>query len=131
VKTRILLMVHALERESRYTEQQQSETKTNFLGNLNEPSPERAPGYRGKGLRPDVSGRHPSPKRASGNCAVWIKARWLQQAGLPDFTNWRFITLTVANRKSTPMAAYLLGYDRMRRFLARFREASGRRFLWF
>jgi hypothetical protein len=29
------------------------------------------------------------------------------------------------------MAAYLLGYDRMRRFLARFREASGRRFLWF
>jgi len=53
VKTRILLMVHALERESRYTEQQQSETKTNFLGNLNEPSPERAPGYRGKGLRPD------------------------------------------------------------------------------
>ena len=84
VKTRILLMVHALERESRYTEQQQSETKTNFLGNLNEPSPERAPGYRGKGLRPDGRGRHPSPKRASGNCAVRIIEKTVNQSVLPD-----------------------------------------------
>jgi len=46
-----------------------------------EPSPERAPGYRGKGLRPDISGRHPSPKRASGNCAVRIKMRFLMLMG--------------------------------------------------
>jgi len=35
--------------------------------------PEQAPGYHGKGLRPNVSGRHPSPKQASGNCAVRMR----------------------------------------------------------
>jgi len=59
-----------------------------------------------------------------------IKARRLQRAGLPDFTNWRFITLTVANRSISPLTAYLIGNDKMRRFLARFREAIGRSFLW-
>jgi len=59
-----------------------------------------------------------------------IKARRLQQAGLPDFTNWRFVTVTVANRNISPADAYQLGNDRMRRFLARIRKALGRRFLW-
>lgn len=59
-----------------------------------------------------------------------LKLRRLQQAGLPDFTNWRFVTVTVANRMISPLAAYHLGNQRMRRFLARFRKAIGRPFLW-
>lgn len=59
-----------------------------------------------------------------------IKARRLQKAGLPDFTNWRFITLTAANRAISPQAAYQTGKDRMRRFLARFRQALGYSFRW-
>src|SRR4051812_48304130 len=51
-----------------------------------------------------------------------LKARRLQDAGLPDFTNWRFITVTVANRKISPLAAYNVGKERMRRFLARIRK---------
>jgi len=43
------------------------------------PPRSKAPGYRGKGFRPDVSGRHQSPKRASGNCAVRIK--WIPRNG--------------------------------------------------
>ena len=39
----------------------------------NEPSSGQAPRYRGKGLRPDVSGRHPSSQQAARNCAVPIK----------------------------------------------------------
>ncbi len=59
-----------------------------------------------------------------------IKARRLQQAGLPSFKNWRFVTLTMATRSMSPLAAYLLGKSRIRRFLARFRKAIGRNFLW-
>lgn len=59
-----------------------------------------------------------------------IKARRLQRAGLPDFKNWRFVTLTMATRSLSPLAAYLHGKDRLRRFLARFRKAIGRRFVW-
>jgi hypothetical protein len=55
------------------------ETQTSGLPVTNEPSPKQAPGYRGKGFRPDVSGRHQSPKRASGNCAVRIK--WIPRNG--------------------------------------------------
>lgn len=59
-----------------------------------------------------------------------LKARRLQQAGLPNFTNWRFITLTVAIRGVPPAVAYQRGKDRMRRFLARVRKAIGRAFRW-
>lgn len=59
-----------------------------------------------------------------------IKARRLQRAGLPSFENWRFVTLTMATRSISPLAAYNRGKGRMRRFLARFRKAIGRRFKW-
>jgi hypothetical protein len=59
-----------------------------------------------------------------------IKARRLERAGLPDFKNWRFITVTVASRAISPLVAYNLGKGRMRRFLARFRRAIGRSFRW-
>jgi len=39
----------------------------NLLRKLDEPSPEQAPGYHRKGLRPDVSGRQPSLQQAAGN----------------------------------------------------------------
>ena len=58
-----------------------------------------------------------------------LKARRLEQAGIPDMRNWRFVTLTVADRSVSPLAIYLRGKDRMRRFLARLREAIGE-FLW-
>ncbi len=59
-----------------------------------------------------------------------LKARRLRDAGLPDFTNWRFITVTVASRRISPLAAYDLGKQRMRRFLARVRVALGKVFRW-
>jgi len=59
-----------------------------------------------------------------------IKARRLQRAGLPDFTNWRFLTVTVASRSLAPKKSYELGKSRMRRFLARVRKALGKRFRW-
>jgi hypothetical protein len=58
------------------------------------------------------------------------KERRLRKAGLPDFANWRFLTLTIADRTVSPLQAYLLGKNRIRRFLARLRTALGRRFLW-
>jgi hypothetical protein len=59
-----------------------------------------------------------------------LKAARLQRSGLPDMTNWRFITLTVATRAISPAEAYKRGKERIRRFLARFRDAIGRSFLW-
>lgn len=59
-----------------------------------------------------------------------LKAARLQRMGLPDMTNWRFVTLTVATRSISPEAAYVLGKARLRRFLARFRKAIGRTFKW-
>lgn len=59
-----------------------------------------------------------------------LKARRLQQAGIPDLTNWRFITLTIAGHSRPPLEAYYRGKDQIRRFLARFRRAIGRDFKW-
>ena len=59
-----------------------------------------------------------------------IKAKRLQQAGIPDLSNWRFITLTLAIRHLSPWEAYQKGKQRIRRFLAKFRSAVGGRFLW-
>jgi len=59
-----------------------------------------------------------------------IKKRRLQLSGIPTLKNWRFFTLTIALRNITPTEAYERGSDRMRRFLARFRKAIGREFLW-
>jgi len=58
------------------------------------------------------------------------KLRRLQRAGLPDFRNWRFMTLTMANHSGHPFDAYTRGKDRLRRFLARFRRAVGYSFRW-
>ena len=58
------------------------------------------------------------------------KERRLIRAGLPDFTNWRFLTLTMANREILPQGAYAKGKERIRRFLAQIRKALGREFLW-
>lgn len=58
------------------------------------------------------------------------KLRRLQRAGLPDFQNWRFVTLTMANHSGHPWSAYVRGKERLRRFLARFRRAIGRAFRW-
>ena len=54
------------------------------------------------------------------------KERRLQNAGLPDFSNWRFVTLTIADRTISPYDAYTKGKDHIRRFLARLRGALGR-----
>lgn len=59
-----------------------------------------------------------------------LKARRLQQAGLPNFRDWRFLTVTVASRRISPREAYEIGKERMRRFLARLRKALGRVFRW-
>lgn len=59
-----------------------------------------------------------------------LKARRLERSGLPDMTNWRFITLTVATRRISAAEAYELGKERMRRFLARLRRAIGHPFKW-
>ena len=59
-----------------------------------------------------------------------LKLRRLQRAGLPDFRNWRFLTLTMAHHAGHPRDAYTRGKDRLRRFLARFRKAIGRSFRW-
>ena len=59
-----------------------------------------------------------------------LKARRLERAGLPNMTNWRFITFTVATRAISAQDAYNRGKDRLRRFLARFRQAIGRPFKW-
>ncbi|MDQ5979434.1 MAG: hypothetical protein QG602_2408 [Verrucomicrobiota bacterium] len=61
---------------------------------------------------------------------AYLKARRLQRSGLPDMTNWRFVTLTVAVRNISREEAYLRGKDRLRRFFARFRAAIGREFKW-
>src|ERR1700690_784576 len=54
----------------------------------------------------------------------------LRKAGLPNFASWRFVTLTIANRKISAQEAYVKGKDRIRRFLACFRAALGSSFLW-
>jgi hypothetical protein len=59
-----------------------------------------------------------------------LKLRRLRRAGLPDFKNWRFMTLTMANHTGHPWDAYVRGKDRLRRFLARFRTALGHSFRW-
>ena len=58
------------------------------------------------------------------------KARRLERAGLPNFAKWLFITLTIAIRSKTPLDAYNLGKQRIRRFLARVRVALGQSFRW-
>lgn len=58
------------------------------------------------------------------------KYRRLMKAGLPNFKNWRFITLTMYARNLSPIVAYERGKDRIRRFLARMRVCLGRPFKW-
>ena len=74
--------------------------------------------------------RHYTPESWFTAEGARLKARRLQRAGLPDMTNWRFVTLTVASRTISPEQAYQLGKARLRRFLARFRQAIGHEFKW-
>lgn len=74
--------------------------------------------------------RHYTPETWFTAEGARLKARRLQQMGLPDMTNWRFVTLTVATRAISEEEAYKRGKDRLRRFLARFRAAIGKDYLW-
>lgn len=58
-----------------------------------------------------------------------LKLRRLKRKGLPNMTNWRFVTVTIADRSISPMQAHALGCDRMRRFFAKWREVIGE-FRW-
>lgn len=59
-----------------------------------------------------------------------LKARRLQAKGIPDLRNWRFITLTVDDRESSPLEVYQRGKDRLRRFTEKWRDALGREVRW-
>ncbi len=89
---------------------------------------------RGDGFRRDLFSTaelHPYSSESWWTAAgARKKERRLVRAGLPDFKNWRFVTLTIANRAISPKEAYFKGKDRIRRFLARFRNALGRQFHW-
>lgn len=74
--------------------------------------------------------RHYTPETWFTAEGARLKAWRLQRAGLPDMTNWRFVTLTVATRSISGEEAYERGKDRLRRFLARFRAAVGYNFKW-
>ncbi|RYD43249.1 MAG: hypothetical protein EOP85_10365 [Verrucomicrobiaceae bacterium] len=55
------------------------------------------------------------------------KRKMIEAKGLPNMTNWRFITLTVDRTKfPDPLQAYLHGADRLRRFM----EAGRKLKLW-
>jgi len=54
-----------------------------------------------------------------------LKLRRLKRLGIPDLTNWRFITTTVADRSCTPQEAFERGSDKMRRFFAKWRKVIG------
>lgn len=54
-----------------------------------------------------------------------LKAKRLKARGVPNLMNWRFITCTVADRSVSPLTVYLRGKDKMRRFLAKWRECLG------
>lgn len=74
--------------------------------------------------------RHYTPESWFTAEGARLKARRLERSGLPDMTNWRFVTLTVASRTISREEAYQRGKDRLRRFFARFRQAIGREFKW-
>lgn len=60
-----------------------------------------------------------------------LKARRLKRRGVPAIKNWRFITLTIADRTLSPREAYEKGKDRLRRFFALWRRRIGAfRWLW-
>lgn len=59
------------------------------------------------------------------------KRRRLERKGIPCMRDWRFTTLTIADRSLSPHDAYLKGKDRLRRFLAQVRELVGHQFRWF
>lgn len=58
------------------------------------------------------------------------KAARLRARGIPDTTNWRFTTLTIADRTIPPEDAHALGSDRMRRTMAVLRDMVGHEFKW-
>lgn len=54
------------------------------------------------------------------------KMKMIMRKGVPDLTDWRFITLTLDPSKfESELAGYLKGKDEMRRFLARLRKHLG------
>lgn len=84
-----------------------------------------------------AAGQAPTPELHPYAAESWftcegarLKLRRLEQAGLPNFKNWRFVTLTMATRAISPREAYEQGKARLRRFLAKFRKAVGHSFRW-
>lgn len=59
-----------------------------------------------------------------------LKERRLRKKGIPSLKNWRFITLTMADRSMPPEVAYQIGKDRLRRYLAKWRKRLGHSFRW-
>jgi len=59
-----------------------------------------------------------------------LKYLKLRAKGLPSLADWRFITLTVADREASPEVVYLRGKDRLRVFTRWWRETLGRDVLW-
>ena len=53
------------------------------------------------------------------------KERRMIRQGLPSFKNWRFFTLTLADREVSPLEAYQVGHEKMQRFLFALRRALG------
>lgn len=54
-----------------------------------------------------------------------MKANRLKKQGIPDLSNWRFITLTVEDRSRSPMQNYVRGKARLRRFTHKWRSVLG------
>ncbi len=70
---------------------------------------------------------------------VYEKRKRIENKGLPSFTRWRFITLTLdqsdtrfldSNNNPCPLKSYLIGKEKMRRFLYELRKLLGYSFKW-
>ena len=59
-----------------------------------------------------------------------LKYLKLRARGIPDLTDWRFITLTIARRDITPVQAFALGKERLRVFTRWWRDVLGEKVLW-
>lgn len=58
---------------------------------------------------------------------LWKKRNLIQAKGLPNVTNWRFITLTLDPAQfANEVEAYFAGKEKVRRFLFKLREMLGR-----
>lgn len=56
---------------------------------------------------------------------VRMKRAWIENKGMPNLKDWRFITLTIDPDEYGELDGYLAGKDRMRRFLFAVRDLLG------